>query len=611
MLDSKFITVPNVDTLNKISISNKSIVFITGTGQVYTHGKYFPNTDSLSALDVATKTWVGNNYLPLSGGTLSGDLSFQKSQPKLLFYDTADTSQTGQIEFAVLNSSLPEVGIGWLIGPTATAMNYETVSLTVFGDMYSGGTSISTVSKVLNANNYTSYAPKLDGTGATGTWPIGLQCNDGVGIKFLGQNNSSSVYGDIRYTATSISGYTMHTTQAKALYIQSNGYESPSDSDSGGIDIDNDGATIFGAGDSGSILRVINEDSVSYGSMFLVSKGGSGYFSGSLSVGAQQLDYTGARLYVKGHARADRFFALSGGWNFLDGQKLWNGGALNVDDGTISDSYYPWVRQTNTASSKYFSMGVRDNRLYIIGSSTSRTENGYDYGWYFDVSNGIAYGNYDHANTATTATTATEASKVSFLGTYNAESNRNTLSSGVYTYNIGSSNSGAPASEQWSVLAFGNGTGGSVELCGNWTNTYGLYWRSLRDVTDSWFSWKEILDSTTYSKYALPLTGGTLTGTLTATAFYESSDIRMKSNIMDIINSDRASEIQLKQFNFNNETKTKYGVIAQDLIALGFNDLVSQRDDGMYSVDYTSLLVLKIQMLEKKVKQLEQKLNEQ
>ena len=74
MLDSKFITVPNVDTLNKISISNKSIVFITGTGQVYTHGKYFPNTDSLSALDVATKTWVGNNYLPLSGGTLTGQL---------------------------------------------------------------------------------------------------------------------------------------------------------------------------------------------------------------------------------------------------------------------------------------------------------------------------------------------------------------------------------------------------------------------------------------------------------------------------------------------------------------------------------------------------------
>ena len=401
----------------------------------------------------------------------------------------------------------------------------------------------------------------------------------------------------------------MHTTQAKALYIQSNGYEGPTDS--GGIAIDNDGATIFGAGDEGSVLRVINEDSVSSGSMFLVSKGGSGYFSGSLSVGAQQLDYTGVKLYVKGHARADRFFALSGGWNFIDGQKLSNGGALNVDDGTTSGSYYPWVRQTNTASSKCFSMGVYENRLYIIGSSTSRTENGYDYGWYFDVSNGIAYGNYDHANTATTATTATEASKVSFLGTYNAESNRDTLSSGVYTYNIGSSNSGAPASEYWSVLAFGNGTGGSVELCGNWTNTYGLYWRSLRDVTDSWFSWKEILDSTTYSKYALPLTGGTLTGTLTATAFYESSDIRMKSNIMDIINSDRASEIQLKQFNFNNETKTKYGVIAQDLIALGFNDLVSQRDDGMYSVDYTSLLVLKIQMLEKKVKQLEQKLNEQ
>ncbi|MGM9530885.1 hypothetical protein [Intestinibacter sp.] len=37
--------------------------------------------------------------------------------------------------------------------------------------------------------------------------------------------------------------------------------------------------------------------------------------------------------------------------------------------------------------------------MYIIGSTTGRTSNGYDYGWRFDVSNGWAYGNFSNSDT--------------------------------------------------------------------------------------------------------------------------------------------------------------------------------------------------------------------
>ena len=60
----------------------------------------------------------------------------------------------------------------------------------------------------------------------------------------------------------------------------------------------------------------------------------------------------------------------------------------NVGDATNSDGYWPWLRQTNTNSGKWFSFGTLGNRFYMMGSATTRTTNGYDHGLYFDVSDG-------------------------------------------------------------------------------------------------------------------------------------------------------------------------------------------------------------------------------
>lgn len=78
------------------------------------------------------------------------------------------------------------------------------------------------------------------------------------------------------YSNTSFSGFVMHDisqhNNAKALYIQTNGYDSPHDT--GGLAITNDCVTAFGAGDNGSVFRVLNEDDVNLGALFNVAKDG-------------------------------------------------------------------------------------------------------------------------------------------------------------------------------------------------------------------------------------------------------------------------------------------------------------------------------------------------
>jgi len=50
------------------------------------------------------------------------------------------------------------------------------------------------------------------------------------------------------------------------------------------------------------------------------------------------------------------------------------------------------MRATSTAASKWFSFGTLGTSFYWMGSSTSRTDNGYDYGMSFNVANGYLQG---------------------------------------------------------------------------------------------------------------------------------------------------------------------------------------------------------------------------
>lgn len=85
-------------------------------------------------------------------------------------------------------------------------------------------------------------------------------------------------------------------------------------------------------------------------------------------------------------------------------------------------------------------------------------------------------------------------------GNLNPQTGRTQSLGDVYSYNTVSGNTGAPTTYT-SVIGFGRGTYGTVEIAGGWTSSMGLWYRSLRDTTDSWYSWRPIIDSVNYTNY--------------------------------------------------------------------------------------------------------------
>ena len=97
---------------------------------------------------------------------------------------------------------------------------------------------------------------------------------------------------------------------------------------------------------------------------------------------SQYAFYTSGGMTALGH-----IWSSSSAQSWLDGQKA-ETAALNIAASSNTSSYWPWFRQTLTAASKWISVGTLSTNLYFIGSTTSRTDNGYDYGFVMNFSNG-------------------------------------------------------------------------------------------------------------------------------------------------------------------------------------------------------------------------------
>lgn len=98
------------------------------------------------------------------------------------------------------------------------------------------------------------------------------------------------------------------------------------------------------------------------------------------------------------------------------------------------------------------------------------------------------------------------------LGNQNCQTGRTQAYGDVYTYNTINGNTSSPTAYT-SVIGFGRGTAGTVEIAGGWCNKH-LYWRSLRDCCDDWYPWRTVLDNSNYTSVLnntyLPLAGGTM-----------------------------------------------------------------------------------------------------
>ena len=83
----------------------------------------------------------------------------------------------------------------------------------------------------------------------------------------------------------------------------------------------------------------------------------------------------------------------------------------------------------------------------------------------------------------------------------------------LYSYNCAGETTGDRPATYMSVVGFGRGTGGTVEIGGGWVYSMGLWYRALRDYEDDWYSWRKLLDSVTYTEYTVTKTGGGASGT--------------------------------------------------------------------------------------------------
>jgi len=110
-------------------------------------------------------------------------------------------------------------------------------------------------------------------------------------------------------------------------------------------------------------------------------------------------------------------------------------------------------------------------------------------------------------------------------------------------------------------------------------------------------------------------------GCVKATNFYQTSDINYKENIREpkLSKVVGAHYVPIVQFNFKDDAEKTdvYGVIAQEVEKNGLQEIVLSDEFGKKSVDYTSLMMLKIAYLENenrlmrtKLSELDQKINE-
>lgn len=78
------------------------------------------------------------------------------------------------------------------------------------------------------------------------------------------------------------------------------------------------------------------------------------------------------------------------------------------------------------------------------------------------------------------------------MGNQAPESGRTAARGGVYTYNMYDQTANGAPGTYLSVIGFGYGTSGHIEIAGQWTGNSGLWMRGLRDCCDNWYSWNRI-----------------------------------------------------------------------------------------------------------------------
>ena len=221
------------------------------------------------------QAWLGlSNYLPLSGGTVTGATQFN-NYVKLNAWDgygtgTANLWYDGNNKFVEIQNATDLKLSGVNVSkeghthtksqitdfPTSLPANGGTAS------SCSGNSATATQLQTARTINIQDSSATYTGTGASfngsGDATIKLPSTIKANEFKIGDKQQS-----IAYRSKSFNGYKMHEVQTNALYIEGRELDT---GDSGGLAITNDSVTVFGAGDTNGVFRVVNEDKAGDGS---------------------------------------------------------------------------------------------------------------------------------------------------------------------------------------------------------------------------------------------------------------------------------------------------------------------------------------------------------
>lgn len=115
------------------------------------------------------------------------------------------------------------------------------------------------------------------------------------------------------------------------------------------------------------------------------------------------------------------------------------------------------------------------------------------------------------------------------------------------------------------------------------------------------------LEGDSVSKYMIADGNASFSGQVICKSLTQTSDERFKENIYPIsTDTEKINGVEFKEFNFVEDTsgRKSYGVLAQDLERVGLENLVYENEEGIKSVDYTSLVMLELQRLRNEIKEL-------